>query len=565
MNEELFRLDALSGFVGLFAAFFFVLIGIYSLEHMRCRSRRTGFWAGMVLTLAVAEVSIFADNLLVFLVAWGILGLLLYLLVALGRGERAALTAKKAFVVVGASDILMLLGFGLLWRLSGETVVSALSFSSLRMDLAGDWTAVVAFLCLLSGALAKAGAFPFHSWVPDTAEDAEVPVTAFLPASLDKLLGIYLLARLVMEVFVLTSALHTLLMALGAFTILAAVMMALVQHDLKRLLGYHAVSQVGYMVLGLGTGHPVGIAGGLFHMLNHAIYKSGLFLCAGNAERSAGTGDLARLGGLASRLPRTFASFLVASLAISGIPPLNGFASKWLVYQGVIQSGDRLWFLWLTAAMFGTALTLASFAKLLHAVFLTSPAAPPAAAPGDRGGAMEEPATVPEREQPGFLSEIPPAVLAFCCVVFGILALPIPLTLFILPATGTEVVIPGLWDAPAATLLLLLALVVGLLPAMWSWRGKIRVVEPFIGGEKLALHPAMRVSGVHFYQAVERLPVLRRIYPPARERRLDPYEAGKTAVLWLSRQLGGAHNGLLPRYVTWCLAGLLLLILVLEG
>jgi formate hydrogenlyase subunit 3/multisubunit Na+/H+ antiporter MnhD subunit len=559
MNEVLFRFDALSGFVGLFAVFFFVLIGLYSLEHMGRHPGRIGFWAGMILTLAMAEVSIFADNLLLFLVAWGILGLLLYLLISLGRGERAALTAKKAFVVVGAADILMLLGFGLLWRLKGETAAADLSFSNLRIDLAGDWTGVIAFLCLLSGALAKAGAFPFHSWVPDTAEDAEVPVTAYLPASLDKLLGIYLLARLVMEVFVLTPALHTLLMGLGAFTILAAVMMALVQHDLKRLLGYHAVSQVGYMVLGLGTGHPVGIAGGLFHMLNHAIYKSGLFLCAGNAERSAGTGDLARLGGLASKLPWTFASFLVASLAISGIPPLNGFASKWLVYQGVIQSGDRLWFLWLTAAMFGTALTLASFAKLLHAVFLTSPA------PRDRGGAAGEPATSPERVQPGFLSEIPPAVLAFCCVVFGVLAVPIPLTLFILPAAGSHVAIPGLWDAPAATLLLLLALAVGLLPAMWSWWGKIRVVEPFIGGEKLALHPAMRVSGVHFYQAVERLPVLRRIYPPARDRRLDPYEVGKTAVLWLSRQLGGAHNGLLPRYVTWCLAGLLLLILALEG
>ncbi len=561
ISQALFRFDSLSGFVGLFAAFFFVLIGIYSLDHLRKRSGRAGFWAGMILTLAMAEVSIFADNLLVFLVAWGILGLLLYLLVSLGGGERAALTAKKAFVVVGASDVLMLLGFGLLWRLTGGSPVTELAFSNLRIGLADDWSAVIAFLGLLSGALAKAGAFPFHSWVPDTAEDAEVPVTAYLPASLDKLLGIYLLARLVTEVFVLTPLLHTLLMGLGAFTILAAVMMALIQHDLKRLLGYHAVSQVGYMVLGLGTGHPVGIAGGLFHMLNHAIYKSGLFLCAGNAERSSGTGDLSRLGGLAARLPWTFASFLVASLAISGIPPLNGFASKWLVYQGIIQRGDRLWFLWLAAAMFGTALTLASFAKLLHAVFLTSPVLQPSA----DGEAPTPESVAGDRSGPGFLSELPPVVLAACCVVFGILAVPVPLGLWILPAVGTGVEIPGLWDAPAATLLLTLALAVGIVPALWSWRGKIRTVEPFIGGEKLELYPAMRVSGVHFYQTVERMPILRWIYPPARARRLDPYEAGKTAVLWLSGQLGGAHNGLLPRYVTWCLAGLLLLILILEG
>ena len=153
-------------------------------------------------------------------------------------------------------------------------------------------------------------------------------------------------------------------------------MMALVQHDLKRLLGYHAVSQVGYMVLGIGTGSPVGIAGGLFHMLNHAIYKSCLFFGGGAVEKSAGTTDLENLGGLARSMPVTFGTFLVASLAISGVPPLNGFASKWMIYQGIIESargGGHLWVLWLVAAMFGSALTLASFMKVVHAVFLGQP------------------------------------------------------------------------------------------------------------------------------------------------------------------------------------------------
>ena len=174
----------------------------------------------------------------------------------------------------------------------------------------------------------------------------------------------------------MSAAMNTFLMAIGSLTIVCAVMMALVQHDLKRLLGYHAVSQVGYMVLGIGTGNPIGIAGGIFHMLNHAIYKSCLFLSAGAVEKKTGTTDLDKLGGLSKTMPVVYVAFLIASLAISGVPPLNGFASKWMIYQGIIETGrqgSHLWILWLMAAMFGSALTLASFMKLVHAVFLGQP------------------------------------------------------------------------------------------------------------------------------------------------------------------------------------------------
>ena len=216
---------------------------------------------------------------------------------------------------------------------------------------------------------------PLHTWIPDCAEKAPIPVTAFLPASLDKLLGIYLLARIVMNIFVMNKAMNIVLLAVGAITIIAAVMMALVQHNLKKLLSYHAVSQVGYMVLGIGTANPIGIAGGIFHMLNHAIYKSCLFLSGGNVEQESKTTDLSKLGGLAKFMPITFITFLIASLSISGIPPFNGFVSKWMVYQGLVQrltvNGERLTtIICLVAAMIGSALTLASFMKLVHATFL---------------------------------------------------------------------------------------------------------------------------------------------------------------------------------------------------
>ena len=140
---------------------------------------------------------------------------------------------------------------------------------------------------------------------------------------------------------------------MGVITIIAAVMMALVQHNYKRLLGFHAVSQVGYMILGFGMGSLIGIAAGLFHMINNAIYKGGLFLTAGAVEQQTGKEELEDLGGLSRAMPLTFIAALVFALSISGIPPFNGFASKWMIYQGIIDFGNgigianKLWIVWL--------------------------------------------------------------------------------------------------------------------------------------------------------------------------------------------------------------------------
>ena len=155
-------------------------------------------------------------------------------------------------------------------------------------------------------------------------------------------------------------------MIVGRRDILLAVMMALVQKDYKRLLSYHAISQVGYMILGIGTALPVGIVGGLFHMINNALYKSCLFLTGGSVEKQAGTTDLAKLGGLARKMPVTFVCFLVAALSISGCPPFNGFFSKELVYDAALERHIVFYL----AALLGTFLTAASFLKLGHAAYL---------------------------------------------------------------------------------------------------------------------------------------------------------------------------------------------------
>ncbi len=364
-----FRVDVLSAFILLAVAFFGLLIAIYSVGYMKGHARHREYFTYLLWTLGVSCGVVLANDLLLLLVCWGFLALLLYLMAGIS-GPDAAEAARKSLMIIGGSDALMLLGIVIYWQLTGSTRMDG---PAMALDSPLAYTA---FLTLLAAAFAKAGAVPFHTWVPDFGEKVDAPVSAFLPASLDKLLGIYLLARCVLDLFVPTPAMYGMLMLLGAVTVISAVLMALVQHDLKRLLSFHAVSQVGYMILGIGTGTAIGLAGGLFHMLNNTIYKSALFLCAGVIEKETGTTDLDRLGGLARLMPVTFLTCTVAALSISGIPPLNGFASKWMIYQGIISSGEGAgpgWVVWLAVAMLGSALTLASFVKVLHATFLCKP------------------------------------------------------------------------------------------------------------------------------------------------------------------------------------------------
>lgn len=547
------RTDGLSGFVLLAAAIFALLIALYSSAYMKGKDGQRTFYACLLWSLGLTAGVVLANDLILLLICWGLLAVPLYLLIGLS-GPDAADAAKKSFLIVGGSDALLVLGAALLWAQRGSTRmdIGALPVDSIQTG--------VAFLCFAAAAFAKAGAMPLHTWVPDCGEKAHAPVTALLPASLDKLLGIYLLARAVTELFVLTDAFNTLLMACGALTVIGAVMMALVQHDLKRLLAFHAVSQVGYMVMGIGTGTVVGLAGGLFHMLNHAIYKSCLFLGAGVVEKKTGAVELDRLGGLATRLPVTFAACLVASLSISGIPPFNGFVSKWMIYQGVIESGAQsesmLWVLWLSAAMLGSALTLASFVKVMHSVFLCKPSPQVRAA---------------EVKRAAWPLAAPLAVLALLCVVFGVLAHVIPLPWLIEPAIGEEVEFAGAWWAGQASGLIALAFLLGWITYALAMRnGKLRECPTFIGGERMdetripgvprGPERHVEVTGVDFYLTIEQLPLLKPMYQMARRRMFDLYHAGGKIAAHMSDALSEAHSGFLPAYLTWLVLGLLAIV-----
>ncbi len=538
----------LGAFVLMFAMGFGLLITLYSLKSMAGAKREVNLYYGSILlTIGGSAGILLCNHLLFLLIFWEIVTASLYLLITTG-GKNSNFAATKSFAMIGASDAALLLGIAMVWVLSGTFVISDISLATTSA------VPIIAFLLLMTAAITKAGALPLHTWLPTSGEYAPASVMALLPAAIDKLLGIYLLVIIVREIFILKSAVLSIILAIiGAATIIIAVMIAMVQHNLKKLLSYHAISQVGYMVLGIATGTPVGIAGGVFHMLNHAIYKCCLFLCGGAVEQAAGTAELDRLGGLGKKMSITFAACLIAALSISGIPPFNGFVSKWMVYQGVIQMGTeqaggaaKLWPIWLTCAMFGSALTLASFVKLIHSIFLS-----------------RLPAELKDVKEVSLSMKVPMVILALLCVLFGVFY-HVPLKLFIFPALGIEpgTAIFGTWNSTLATALIAIGIALGLLILLVGLLArKVRTVPAWYCGE-VQDNERMIIPGTHFYKTVSSMGGLKQLYTSQEKGHFDLYNQGGRLGLALTELLRWLHSGVLPMYLTWVTLGLLVILFI---
>jgi len=563
----------LSKFCLLFVGLFSLLIALYSYKFIWNNERFKDYYVLLLITFGVSNGVLLSNNFIVLIIFWEIALLMLYGLVRTGTTKESYISATKTLFTVGFADFCLVLGAVLYWKLTNSW-----EFGQPKIIISSK-LAVISFILIAVGALAKSGAIPFHTWIPEISKDAPVSVMAYLPASLDKLLGIYLLAKLVHELFDIGFSLSLVLMVIGAITIIVAVMMAMIQHDLRKLLSYHAISQVGYMVLGIGTGNPVGIAGGLFHMLNHAIYKNCLFLCGGNVIHKTGESDLDKLGGLSKYLPLTFISCLIASFSISGVPPFNGFVSKWMIYQGVIQKiTDSLninpitsfvFILCLISAMFGSALTLASFMKLIHAIFLGA-----------------ENSDLKNEIKVNWSMKFAPVLLGLLCIIFGIFAFQVPIKYFIIPTVDISNLI-GFWEPGFATILIIIGLVLGLIIYLLGSSIKVRVDNTYIGGEVLPAE--LRVTGTDFYQTIRDMKPFSSLYNWAEQKIFDTYEWGlgianslsKFGYICLDRlveklyifinKLGSVitnyttelQGGLLSVYLYWSLFGLFLLILIL--
>ena len=536
-----FNCDNLGKLIVLFISLFTFLILLYSLVYTK-EGKVRNYFPYFLITLGCAYGAVLSDNLLLFLSFWGILGITLYKLIQ-GNDEESSATAKKTLILIGASDSIMIIGIAILWKITGSLSMAGISLTTTNA------LSVIAFLALLTGSFTKAGAFPFHTWVPDYAKSAPASSTAYLPASLDKLLGIYFLARITTGMFILNEWLTLLLLSIGVISIITAVMMALVQHNYKRLLGFHAVSQVGYMILGFGLGSMIGVAAGLFHMINNALYKSGLFLSAGCVEYRTGKEDIDDLGGLSKAMPFTFFATLIFAMSISGVPPFNGFASKWMIYQGIIDFGsgngiaNKLWVVWLGLAVLGSALTLASFIKLIGGIFL-----------GRRRSEFEGVREV------SFLMWIPMIVLALCCIFFGVFATNFIVPKLFMPVSGAFQ-FRGFWNSSFVSLLVLISIILGIILYLAFNLKKFRTEDSFIGGEKI--QDQTSYSTTEFYKTIGEFRLFSWFYKKAEKRWFDIYDLSKQFVLWFSHQLSEAHTGVLPDYIIWVFAGLIIMLLIM--
>ncbi len=538
---NIFNFDNLSRLIVLFISLFTFLILLYSLVYIN-KGKAKHYYEYFLVTAGCAYGAALSDNLLLFIFFWGVLGITLYKLIP-GNTEESSAAAKKTLILIGASDSIMLIGIALIWRLTDSLSISGISL------VTDNILTITAFLALLIGSFTKAGAFPFHTWVPDYAKNAPATASALLPASLDKLLGIYFLARLTTGIFTLNDGMRLLLLSVGVITIISAVMMALVQHNYKRLLGFHAVSQVGYMVLGFGLGSFIGVAAGLFHMINHALYKSGLLLTAGCVEYRTGEEDIDELGGLSKAMPVTFFTALIFAMSISGVPPLNGFASKWMIYQGIIDFGigpgiaNKLWVLWLALAVFGSALTLASFIKFIGGIFLSR-----------RKPSLEHVKEVP------LLMWAPLLVLAILCITFGVFATNLVVPKLLMPISG-EFRFSGFWDSGFVSLLVGVSIILGIVIYLSTSLKKFRTEDNFIGGEKIQDETGYPTP--EFYKTISEISFFSWMYKKAEKKWFDIYDLSKQFVLWVSHEFSQAHAGILPGYVLWIFAGLVIMLLIM--
>ncbi|MFC1510985.1 complex I subunit 5 family protein [Candidatus Margulisiibacteriota bacterium] len=356
-------LDGLSHFLLLTVNLIAFLSTFYSISYMEeYNGKRKYYTLFMLMVAGMNGVVLTGDffNLFVFL---EIAAVASYSLVAFGTESEELEASFRYFVMGTIASTLVLLAIALIYGLTGT-----LNMADVAQSFPQGAKMAKMFIATLfiMGFGMKSALVPFHAWLPDAHPSAPAPISAMLSGVLIKALGVYVLVRIIFNVFGVTPQLSMVLMSLGVISMLVGVLLAIGQWDFKRLLAYHSISQIGYVMLGIGLATPLGIMGGLFHLFNHALFKSLLFLNAGAVDYTVGTRELKEMGGLAKKMPVTAGTSLAASMSIAGIPPFNGFWSKLFIILACVQAG-RYWFA--LAAVVGSLLTLASFMKVQKYAF----------------------------------------------------------------------------------------------------------------------------------------------------------------------------------------------------
>ncbi len=333
---------------------------IYSLSYMEKYTAKPKFYSLFLLMVAGMNGVVLSGDLFNLFVFLEIASIASYALVGFGV-EHQELEASFKYLILGTfASTMVLLGIGITYSMTGS-----LNMADVANTLKGmPSTTSMAFAAgaFIMGFSLKSGLVPFHAWLPDAHPSAPAPISAMLSGVLIKALGVYAMARVMFNVLGAAPIYMDIMLALGALSMVVGGLLAVGQWDMKRMFAYSSISQVGYIVLALGLGTHLGMIAAIFHLLNHSIFKSLLFLSTGSIEHATGTKNLRKLGGLGQKMPVTATTTTIGALSISGVPPFNGFFSKLLIILACAQAGQ--WFL----AALATAVSVVTLVYFLKAM-----------------------------------------------------------------------------------------------------------------------------------------------------------------------------------------------------
>ena len=380
---------------------------IYSIKYMTMYTAKPKYYSLFLLMLAGMNGVVITGDLFNIFVFLEVASLASYALVGFGC-EHEELEASFKYLILGeVASTAILFGIAFLYSMTGTLNMPDLAR---QLEIIGINKAVAFVIAIfIMGFGLKASTVPFHAWLPDAHPSAPAPISAMLSGVLIKAIGVYCIARIMFDVIGPNAAVSSILMFLGALSMLVGVFLAVGQSDFKRMLAYHSISQMGYVTLGLGLGlnpnvPPViaamGLFGGLYHLVNHAVFKSLLFLCSGAFEFRTGTRNRYEMGGLVRKMPVTSAACSIASLSISGVPPFNGFWSKLIIIIAFIQAG---YYVYGAIAVLVAFMTLLSFIKLQRFVLFG-----------------QLPARFAHIKEAPFAMTLPLVILAILCLGLGL-------------------------------------------------------------------------------------------------------------------------------------------------
>ncbi|MFO7247521.1 MAG: NADH-quinone oxidoreductase subunit L [Bacillota bacterium] len=373
------------------------LVHVYSRGYMAGDERIAVFYQYLALFTFSMLGLVLSPNFLQLYIFWELVGVCSFLLIGFWYFKpEAKAAAKKAFLVTRVGDLGLFIGIALLFWWAGSFNYADV-FRAAQDGTLAPWQITLACLLIFFGAMGKSGQFPLHTWLPDAME-GPTPVSALIHAATMVAAGVYLVAA-TFPLFAQSPAALDVVAGVGAFTALFAATIGLVQTDIKRVLAYSTVSQLGYMMLALGA---AGYVAGIFHLMTHAFFKALLFLAAGAVIHAVHTQDIREMGGLFRRMKVTGTFFLIGCLAIAGVPPLSGFFSKDAILLAAWSGASPIWF-W--AAMATAFLTALYMFRLFFLVF---------------GGELRQHHNA--HEAPAVMT-LPMAVLAVLAVVAGAVSL----------------------------------------------------------------------------------------------------------------------------------------------